>query len=185
MSRLVDAPFRTVSVRRFDSPVGLLYLSATSHGLRSIKWDCEDATAVSAAGVDSDPDAATEDRQRSEEVLELTHRQLGEYFDGHRREFDIPLDPVGTSFQLAAWKVLSTIPFAETISYAEQARALGDVRKARAVGGANGRNPIPIVVPCHRVIGSDGSLTGFAVGTDIKSALLDHERRVARSAARC
>lgn len=183
MSRLVDTPVETVSVRRFDSPVGLLSISASQHGLRSITWDCQDASAAVAVA-HADLGAETRARERGEEILELVHRQLGEYFEGHRREFDLPLDPVGTPFQLAAWRILSSIPFAETISYADQARALGDVRKARAVGGANGRNPIPIVVPCHRVIGSDGSLTGFAVGTDIKSSLLEHERRVARSATR-
>jgi methylated-DNA-[protein]-cysteine S-methyltransferase len=110
-------------------------------------------------------------------ILDEVELQLTEYFEGRRVEFDIPLDPVGTEFQKSAWRVLSRIPYGTTISYAEQARALGDVRKARAVGGANGRNPIPIVVPCHRVIGSDGSLTGFAVGLEVKKFLIDHEHR--------
>lgn len=103
--------------------------------------------------------------------------QLQEYFAGERTTFDLPLDPVGTSFQLAVWEVLRTIPFGETISYGEQARRLGDRRKARAVGAANGRNPLPIVVPCHRVIGADGRLVGFSSGLDAKRWLLAHERR--------
>jgi methylated-DNA-[protein]-cysteine S-methyltransferase len=95
-----------------------------------------------------------------------------------RTEFDLPLDAQGTPFQRSAWTALCTIPFGETVSYGEQARRLGDARKARAVGAANGRNPISIVVPCHRVVGSNGSLTGFAAGLDAKAWLLDHERRV-------
>jgi methylated-DNA-[protein]-cysteine S-methyltransferase len=115
-------------------------------------------------------------------VLVSTARQLDEYFAGTRQEFDLPLDPVGTAFQRQAWAVLRTIPFGERISYGEQARRLGDAHKARAAGAANGRNPISIVVPCHRVVGADGSLTGFAAGTDRKAWLLDHEAEVRRSA---
>ncbi len=108
-----------------------------------------------------------------------TARQLGEYFAGERLEFDLPLRPVGTAFQLAAWRALTTIPYGRTVSYGEQARRLGHAGRARAVGAANGSNPLPIVVPCHRVIGADGSLTGFGGGLEIKAWLLDHERRVA------
>ena len=96
----------------------------------------------------------------------------------------MPLDPHGTAFQLAAWKLLRTIPFGETVSYGEQARTMGDVRKARAVGAANGRNPLSIIVPCHRVVGSDGSLTGFGGGIEAKAWLLDHEKRVIAGIAR-
>jgi methylated-DNA-[protein]-cysteine S-methyltransferase len=131
-----------------------------------------------AAELDS---AQIETPDRTSAVLDAAQRQLLEYFDGRRTTFDLELDPVGTEFQLSAWRVLSGIPYGTTISYADQARALGDVRKARAVGGANGRNPIPIIVPCHRVIGSDGSLTGFAAGTDIKKFLLDFEIARARA----
>ena len=105
--------------------------------------------------------------------------QLGEYFEGHRQDFDLPLDPTGTEFQLSAWTALRSIPFGTTVSYGEQAEQMGDKRKARAVGAANGRNPISIIVPCHRVVGSNGSLTGFAGGIDTKDWLLIHERRVA------
>jgi methylated-DNA-[protein]-cysteine S-methyltransferase len=107
-----------------------------------------------------------------------TAAQLEEYFAGRRQTFDLPLDPVGTSFQRAAWDALRTIDYGSTVSYGEQAARMGDRRKARAVGAANGRNPISIVVPCHRVVGADGALTGFAGGLETKAWLLDHERRV-------
>jgi methylated-DNA-[protein]-cysteine S-methyltransferase len=149
-------------MREIFSPIGMLRLVASKCGLRAI--DLVENTATLSTFVLSN-------------ILDEAELQLTEYFEGRRVEFDIPLDPVGTEFQKSAWRVLSTIPYGTTISYAEQARALGDVRKARAVGGANGRNPIPIVVPCHRVIGSDGSLTGFAVGLEIKKFLIDHEHR--------
>ena len=90
----------------------------------------------------------------------------------------MPLDPRGTPFQLAAWTTLQTIPFGQTISYGEQARTMGDARKARAVGGANGRNPLSIIVPCHRVVGANGTLTGFGGGLSAKAWLLEHEQRV-------
>ena len=114
-------------------------------------------------------------------VLAAAVEQLREYFAGERREFDLPLDPVGTAFQQQAWHVLRTIPFGHTITYGEQARRLGDARKSRAVGAANGRNPISIVVPCHRVVGSTGRLTGFAGGLDVKQWLLRHEHESAEA----
>ena len=111
-------------------------------------------------------------------VLERAAGQLQEYFAGERRDFDVPLRPHGTTFQLAAWTALSTIPYGETVSYGEQASRLGDRRLARAVGAANGRNPLPIIVPCHRVVGANGHLTGFGGGIECKAWLLDHERSV-------
>ena len=111
-------------------------------------------------------------------VIVATVAQLDEYFAGDREEFDLPLDPVGTDFQQSAWMALRTIPYGTTVSYGEQAARMGDRRKARAVGAANGRNPISIVVPCHRVVASNGALTGFAGGIDTKAWLLDHEQRV-------
>ena len=101
--------------------------------------------------------------------------QLGEYFRGARREFDLPLAPAGTPFQLAVWQALRAIPYGETVSYGEVAQRVGLAGGARAVGLANGANPLPIIVPCHRVIGADGSLTGFGGGLDIKRALLSLE----------
>ena len=112
-------------------------------------------------------------------LLRQAARELDEYFAGERTDFDVPLAPSGTAFQLAAWSALTTIPYGETVRYGEQARRLGDINKSRAVGAANGRNPIPVIVPCHRVIGSNGSLTGFGGGIEAKAWLLAHERSVA------
>jgi methylated-DNA-[protein]-cysteine S-methyltransferase len=105
-------------------------------------------------------------------------RQLDEYFSGRRRKFDLPIRLMGTDFQRRAWTSLMEIPYGETRSYGEQARRIGSPSASRAVGLANGRNPIPIVVPCHRVIGADGSLTGYAGGLENKRALLDLERGI-------
>lgn len=114
-------------------------------------------------------------------------RQLAEYFAGERRAFDLALDPHGTEFQRSVWQLLGAIPYGETVSYGELARRIGNPRASRAVGLANGSNPLPIVVPCHRVIGSDGSLTGFGGGLDAKRRLLALEGAAcARGAdARC
>ena len=109
-------------------------------------------------------------------VLGCTRRQLDEYFAAQRREFDLPLDPRGTDFQRRVWKRLLDIPYGETTTYGRLATDLGDAKASRAVGLANGSNPIPIVIPCHRVIGADGSLTGFGGGLTIKQQLLDLER---------
>ena len=117
--------------------------------------------------------------ERDDEHLADARRQLNEYFAGERTTFDLPLRPAGTPFQLRVWDALLRIPYGETASYGELARELGeagqDYRLARAVGAANGRNPIAIVVPCHRVIGSNGSLTGYGGGLECKRALLDLE----------
>ena len=109
-------------------------------------------------------------------VLERTQAQLEEYFAAQRREFDLPLEPHGTEFQRRVWQRLLHIPYGETTTYGTLATDLGDVKASRAVGLANGNNPIPIVIPCHRVIGADGSLTGFGGGLTIKQQLLDLER---------
>ena len=157
--------------RIMDSPVGPLTLIASDDGLRAVLWKAEKADRVAVG------DAADADDPNG--VLAAAVDQLEEYFAGDRRSFDLPLDPVGSGFQQSAWDALCTIPYGETVSYGEQARRLGDVRKARAVGAANGRNPISIIVPCHRVIGADGSLTGFAAGIETKAWLLAHERKIA------
>ncbi len=104
-------------------------------------------------------------------------RQLREYFAGARSEFDLPLAPEGTAFQRAVWLLLQGIPYGETITYGELARRAGNPKASRAVGAANGANPIPIVIPCHRVIGSNGKLTGFGGGLPMKEALLNLETR--------
>ncbi len=147
------------------SPLGPLTLVASPTGLREIRFADEAVEALEAEPGDS-------------AILTRAASQLAEYFAGDRREFDLPLEPQGTPFQLSVWKVIEEIGFGETISYGEEARRLGDAKKSRAVGSANGRNPLPIVVPCHRIIGSDGSLTGYSGGIEKKVWLLDHERDV-------
>jgi len=104
-------------------------------------------------------------------------RQLREYFAGRRAEFDLPLAPVGTEFQRTVWRNLQDIPYGETISYGELAKRVGNPKASRAVGAANGQNPIPIVIPCHRVIGANGKLTGFGGGLPTKEALLALETK--------
>jgi methylated-DNA-[protein]-cysteine S-methyltransferase len=155
-----------------DSPVGPLTVVASELGLRAVLWPDERTGRIPVGPVEIDPDHS---------VVRATLEQLVEYFDGRRREFDLPLDPVGTDFQRRAWDVLRAIPYGTTISYGVQAERMGDRRAARAVGAANGRNPLSIVVPCHRVVGASGGLTGFAGGTATKAWLLDHERRVLRA----
>ncbi len=115
---------------------------------------------------------------------DLAATQLREYFAGHRRTFDVPIAPIGTAFQLEVWRALTAIPFGETRSYGELARTLGRPSASRAVGAANGQNPLSIIVPCHRVIAASGALTGYAGGLDAKRWLLGHERALATPAAR-
>jgi len=150
-----------------DSPIGPITLIADGEALVEVRFaNAPDVAADHARPADDDP------------VLQRAASQLGEYFDGRRTDFDVPLDPRGTAFQLVAWDALRTIGYGETVSYGEQARRLGDAGKARAVGAANGRNPLPIIVPCHRVVGSNGHLTGFGGGIASKAWLLDHEKSV-------
>ncbi|MEQ1700127.1 MAG: methylated-DNA--[protein]-cysteine S-methyltransferase [Ilumatobacteraceae bacterium] len=158
-----------LSLATMQSPVGELTLIASPRGLRAVLWPREvaDPTAIVPAE-DGDPAAAA--------ILHDAAAQLQEYFAGERHEFELPLDPLGTPFQQSAWLELRRIPYGETISYGEQARRLGDPNKSRAVGAANGRNPISIIVPCHRVVGANGSLTGFAAGVEAKAWLLHHEQ---------
>lgn len=112
------------------------------------------------------------------EVLEDAVYQLQEYFKGERTSFELPLQPTGTDFQQRVWSLLMDIPYGKTVSYLELSKTLGDIKAIRAVAAANGKNPLWIVVPCHRVIGSDGSLTGYAGGLSRKKWLLDHENPV-------
>ena len=109
------------------------------------------------------------------EILQNCMKQLQEYFNGTRTVFELPLAPKGTAFQQKVWNVLNEIPFGKTFSYLQQSKRLGDVKAIRAVASANGKNPLSIVIPCHRVIGSDGSLTGYASGLWRKKWLLEHE----------
>jgi methylated-DNA-[protein]-cysteine S-methyltransferase len=117
--------------------------------------------------------------QRDDALLEPARRQLAEYFAAERTEFDLPLRPAGAPFQLRVWEALLTIPYGETASYGEIAREIGHPTAFRAVGAANGQNPIAIIVPCHRVIGANGSLTGYGGGLPAKRALLDLEAGLA------
>ncbi|RVT94361.1 methylated-DNA--[protein]-cysteine S-methyltransferase [Sphingomonas crocodyli] len=156
----------TLSSKTVPSPVGELTLVASGEGLVAILWENDDPGRVRLGEVVDDPEHP---------ILIAAARQLGEYFAGERTAFDLPLDFRGTDFQKAVWAALLTIPFGETRSYADIARAIGRPSACRAVGAANGRNPISIVAPCHRVVGTNGSLTGFAGGLDAKRLLLGLE----------
>ncbi len=162
-------------VVHLESPVGGLRATGDDDALRTLTFEDASTPAAHAARTYAASDGAVEG---SNAVLDRLAKQLTEYFMGVRREFDLPLNPSGTQFQLAAWQVLRTIPYGATMSYGEQARRLGDVRKSRAVGAANGRNPISIVVPCHRVVSGTGNLTGFGGGIENKAWLLAHEQSV-------
>jgi len=151
-----------MNYRYLDTPIGRLRLLSTGTHLVAIEF----------AGQHRRPGADTE---TPDAVLELAAGQLLEYFAGRRRRFELPLAPAGTAFQRQVWDALATIPWGELRSYADIARAIERPTAVRAVGAANGRNPLPIVVPCHRVIGSNGSLTGFAGGLEIKRQLLELE----------
>lgn len=119
-----------------------------------------------------------EEREGRPAPLAEAERQLKEYFGGTRRDFELPLEPLGSDFQRAVWWALATIPFGATASYGEIARQVGRPTAFRAVGLANGRNPLPVLLPCHRVIGANGTLTGYGGGLELKEALLGHERSV-------
>jgi methylated-DNA-[protein]-cysteine S-methyltransferase len=155
-----------LSYKFMDSPVGRLKLVASEKGLVAVLWQNDRPERVPLTELAEVP---------KQKVLVETERQLNEYFAGKRREFSLPLDMRGTRFQRDVWEALLAIPFGETRSYGELAKKLGNPTASRAVGAANGRNPISIVVPCHRVIGASGKLTGFAGGLDVKARLLDIE----------
>jgi methylated-DNA-[protein]-cysteine S-methyltransferase len=149
--------------KRVESPVGRLTLVATDDGLAAILWENDRPHRVPLH-------LRAEDQHHP--VLVETERQLEEYFEGRRQTFELPLDVSGTPFQRSVWKALMTIPFGETRSYGQIATQIGRPRAVRAVGAANGRNPVSIVTPCHRVVGSTGALTGFAGGIAVKARLL-------------
>jgi methylated-DNA-[protein]-cysteine S-methyltransferase len=158
----------TIWYDEMDSPVGTLRLVADRHGLRQIWFERE-----------RHPKQAHPGWVRAVAPLQFARVQLEEYFAGQRQHFDLPLHPVGTPFQLEVWQELGRIPYGITISYGELARRIDKPLAVRAVGAANGRNPLPIVLPCHRVIGADGSLTGFGGGLPTKRYLLSLEQRIA------
>lgn len=149
--------------KTMKSPVGDLKLVASEKGLAAILWPNDDPKRVRLAPLVEQP---------NHPVLAETERQLEDYFKGKRRSFDLPLDFAGTDFQKSVWQALLRIPYGQTRSYGEIANELGNAKAMRAVGAANGRNPISIVAPCHRVIGASGKLTGFAGGLETKEFLL-------------
>ena len=148
--------------KTIDSPVGPLLLAADDAGLRLIEF--QSPRHPMPRGSDW--------REGDNDALMQARVQLKEYFGGHRRSFDLPLSPRGTTFQLSVWHALTEIPYGQTRSYGQQAARIGQPQSVRAVGAANGRNPLPIVIPCHRVIGANGSLTGFGGGLPVKQFLL-------------
>ncbi len=154
------------SYTQMDSPIGQLLLAADETGLRRIEF----MSSKRAHPPESD---WREDARPLTEVI----RQLRAYFAGKLEAFDLPLAPEGTDFQQKVWRRLCDIPFGETISYGQLAQRIGNPNASRAVGLANGSNPIPIIIPCHRVIGSNGKLTGYGGGLPIKEKLLALERR--------
>jgi methylated-DNA-[protein]-cysteine S-methyltransferase len=150
----------------FESPVGRLLLAGDAHALRHVRFESS-----------KHPVPTRPEWKQNSSVFEEAIRQLQAYFRGELKEFDLPLAMEGTEFQLRVWNALRAIPYGGTISYAQLAERIGNAKAVRAVGLANGSNPIPIIVPCHRVIGSDGSLTGFGGGLSTKKMLLDLESK--------
>jgi methylated-DNA-[protein]-cysteine S-methyltransferase len=152
--------------KEMNSSVGRIRLVAGENGLAAILWEDDKPKRVRVREFTRDDEHP---------VLLRAEQQLREYFGGQRKEFSIELDPIGTDFQKRVWNALSAIPYGETRTYRDIARQIGDQKATRAVGAANGRNPIAIIVPCHRVVGSSGELTGFAGGLDAKVCLLSLE----------
>ena len=151
------------------SPVGTLKLVANDTALVAVLWENENPKRVRLAELIE---------QVHHPILLETQKQLSEYFAGKRQQFDLPLDFEGTEFQQKVWQALLTIPFGETRSYRDIAEQVGNVKAVRAVGAANGKNPISIIAPCHRVVGANGKLVGFAGGLDNKDILLKLEKIV-------
>ncbi len=150
------------------TPVGILQLFADDQTLHVITFPTSTTTLPTA-----------EEAPPQHPLLSRVKLQLTEYFNHSRQSFDLPLAPAGTNFQLKVWKLMQQIPFGRTNSYGELAASLGNANKARAVGGAANKNPLPIVIPCHRVMGASGKLTGFAGGLSTKQFLLDLEQKKA------
>jgi methylated-DNA-[protein]-cysteine S-methyltransferase len=157
----------SLAYKTIESPVGELKLVASDKGLVAILWENDSPRRVRLTELVAD---------EKHPVLVETERQLREYFAGKRKAFSVALDMRGTRFQQDVWAALLAIPFGETRSYGQLAKQLGNPRASRAVGAANGKNPVSIIVPCHRVIGSFGKLTGFAGGLNTKAHLLNLEK---------
>lgn len=158
---IVDSPIGKLTLVADDG--GLTHVLFVNHGLHDLGLRKQDVPEV-----DDDP------------VLNAAAEQLAEYFDGDRTDFELPLHVEGSDFEVAVWQAMLTIPYGETISYGEQAERAGHAGAYQAVGATNGRNPLAIVIPCHRVVGSDGSLVGFGGGLAMKRDLLDREAGVQR-----
>lgn len=155
-------------VRTIDTPLGQMLAVASSQGIERLEFDRDDEPAER-------PHERSDESAQAQRHLDELAIELSEYFAGKRTAFSVRVNPPGSDFEKRAWQFLRSIPFGQTRSYGQQARAISGINAARAVGGANGRNPIAIVIPCHRVIGADGSLTGFASGLHRKEWLLRHE----------
>jgi methylated-DNA-[protein]-cysteine S-methyltransferase len=162
---------KTTHYATIDSPIGELLVLGDGEVVHGLKMNG-----------DGDFEARKGQLTQDQAGYAPTLAQLAEYFAGDREEFDLPLEPHGTEFQLAVWRALAEIPYGETRSYGQIADAVGRPKAARAVGMANNKNPIAVIVPCHRVIGAGGALVGYAGGLERKTWLLDHERADARSA---
>jgi methylated-DNA-[protein]-cysteine S-methyltransferase len=160
----------TLFCKEIESPVGKLKTVASTNALLAVLWEQERPNRVKLGPLKFDP---------QQPILIETERQLREYFTGTRKEFDLPLEPTGSEFQKKVWRALREIPFGQTRSYLDLARSVGSDKAVRAVGAANGKNPLSIVVPCHRVVGANGTLTGFAGGLEVKAKLLALEARAA------
>nr|MBO2498022.1 [Fe-S]-binding protein [Bacillota bacterium] len=165
---------RVIAWSEMESPIGPLTLAITPRGICYIDFGAGERTQVELK-VWARRRFRSVRLERLDRELEHVKKQLAEYFDGKRRRFDLPVDLYGTPFQLRVWRELKKIPYGEVRSYKELARAIGSPKAVRAVGGANNKNPVPILVPCHRVIGSNGSLVGYGGGLSIKEYLLKLE----------
>jgi methylated-DNA-[protein]-cysteine S-methyltransferase len=168
----------TLHSTRIDSPIGQLFLAASADGLVALEFDARLPGQQSIRPNPRDLRREKESKLTFEDaprLLQPYSRELEEYFSGKRRDFTFPLDLRGTEFQISCWRALQAIPYGETRSYADIARAVGKPAAFRAVGMANNRNPVAIVVPCHRVIASDGTLCGYGGGLDAKRKLLELE----------
>ena len=159
---MVDAFIHTVY---YTSPIGTILLQAEDEQLTVVSF--RDDVSITEPGITTSP------------VLQETMKQLDEYFAGTRKQFDLELYPSGTAFQQKVWDQLIKIPYAETVTYLHMAKRLGNVKSIRAAASANGKNPIGIIIPCHRVVGADGKLTGYAGGLHRKQWLLEHEAKMA------
>lgn len=150
----------------FKTPIGMLKIAVDEKGLRYILFESNKHQPL-----------RIDDWKKDRSVTQVAREQLLQYFSGERNEFELEISLEGTEFQQRTWRMLAHIPYGQTWSYAELAKRIESPRAVRAVGAANGRNPLPILLPCHRVIGSNGSLTGFGGGLPVKQWLLEHERR--------